>query len=92
MTPEQLDEKNRRIRISLAAYAYELADRSIMSDPEYDRLSKEINLEVPTDRPDLDTWFKRSFKDYTGMWIYSHPELDKIAALYTRLYKTKVLK
>lgn len=74
-------ETRKRIRVSLAAYAYEIMLESIMSDHEYDELAKSIDLSIDTRRPDLDKWFRKNYKDYTGSWIHSHPEkarLDQI--------------
>ena len=78
-------EKRNRIRLSLAAYAYEILDHSIMSDFEYDQLSKLINPMVMTDNIVLDVFFMGKFSADTGMWIHEHPELPKLAALFNRL-------
>jgi hypothetical protein len=71
-------ETRKRIRVSLAAYAYEIMLESIMSDHEYDELAKSIDLSIDTRRPDLDKWFRKNYKDYTGSWIHSHPEKSRL--------------
>lgn len=73
-----------RIKVALAAYAYEIENKPIISDAEYDELCKKINVKKKTGR--LDEWFKENYSSDTGQWIHRHPELDKIKQLYTRLY------
>ena len=79
------EEKRKRIRLALYAYAYEVHNNSLVSDSTYDLLSRSVNLDVSTDRPDLDLWFKNNYSKDTGMWIYNHPELHKIKSLYKRI-------
>lgn len=80
-------ETHKRIKVALAAYAYEILNDSFMNDSEFDELAKSIDLNIATKRPDLDEWFKSNFQADTGMWIHNHPELDKIGKLY-RAQKT----
>ena len=79
-------EKHRRIRLALAAYSYEFHSHSIMSDGEYDELSKQIDKTAKTGNKRLDNFFAIHFDPDTGMWIHNHPELHKIKALYKQLY------
>nr|WP_319513385.1 hypothetical protein [uncultured Cohaesibacter sp.] len=83
--PKEVERRN-RIRLTLAAYAYEFMSNSIMSDAEFDDLSKKINPNETTGKRTLDRFFRDEFHPDTGMWIRSHPELDKVHALYVRLY------
>lgn len=78
-----------RIRLALAAYAYEIENDPIISDAEYDKLALEVNLDIPTHRPDLDKWFKENFNPSTGIWIYNHPELKKIEYLLHTNFRPK---
>ena len=71
-------EIRNRIRLSLAAYAYEYKDDPIMSDDEFDSLAKKINVDKSTGNRKLDNFFKKHFETDTGMWIRKHPELSKI--------------
>ncbi len=77
-------EKKRRIRLSVAAYAYEFKDDSLMPDAEFDKecVLLNNNLHVDTNQPDLDKWFREHFLPYTGQWIYKHPELKRIKQIY----------
>jgi hypothetical protein len=98
-SPER--ERFNRIRVSLAAYAYEYANHSIMSDGDFDKLALTINPDISTIEDYhtdpiqikrykvLDEFFKKEFQPDTGQWIYKHPELDKIATLYKKLYEKK---
>src|SRR5262245_50969781 len=79
-------ERRRRIRIALAAYAYEILDRPIMTDTEYDKLAYSIFSRRPTGHPVLDRFFLNEFHPATGQWIHRHPELDKIEAIYKRVW------
>ena len=80
-------ETQRRIRLSVAAYAYEYENTSVMSDAEFDALSNLIDVKVKTGNKKLDSFFKKEFTPCTGMWIRKHPELDKLRKLYNKLYK-----
>ena len=82
-------EIRNRIRLSIAAYAYEMEDNSIMDDFEFDELSRSINPKEKTGNRKLDNFFKKHFNPDTGMWIRRHPELDKIAYLYKTYYASK---
>jgi len=75
-----------RIRISLAAYTYEVMNVSIMSDVEYDKLAQLIRPSLDTGRPNLDIFFRTQFSPHTGQWIHNHPELDKISEIALRYW------
>ena len=77
-----------RIRLSLAAFAYEMLNVSIMSDAEFDRLSLEVDPNVQTGNDLLDQFFAESFDPSSGVWIHKHPELSKIAGIYAQHYAT----
>jgi len=79
-------ETRRRIRLSIAAYAYEVLDRPIMSDSEFDKLAASIRRYQGTCHPLLDEFFVTQFSAMSGMWIHDHPELAKIKALYQTHY------
>ena len=81
-------EIRNRIRVAVAAYAYELENDPIMSDDEFDELARSIDPEVRTGNDLLDDFFWSDFSASTGQWIYKHPELEKIRWLYHRYYKT----
>lgn len=74
-----------RIRLTMAAYAYEFDATSIMTDEEYDAMSLRIDLSIDTGRPYLDEFWRREFRTYTGQWIHKHPELDRVKWRYESL-------
>lgn len=76
-----------RMRLSVAAFAYEFDATSIMSDSEFDQMCLKVDTSIPTARPDLDEWFKDNFEPATGMWIRDHPELTKIEAIYMKHWR-----
>jgi hypothetical protein len=91
-------ERRNRIKIAVAAYAYEIADSSIISDGEYDSLALKINPKMATietymDKKakarynKLDKFFSEVFSPDTGQWIYKHPELDLVRQTYERYYR-----
>lgn len=84
-SPIELEVK-RRIGISVAAYAYEIADTPIMTDNDFDRCASQINRGMGTCHPILDEFFAYHFSPMTGMWIHEHPELEGIKRTYTRYY------
>lgn len=79
-------ERRNRIRISIFAYAYEFRDHSIITDAEYDALSRKIDKSVLTGHKKLDMFFQKQFEPDTGMWIHEHPELHGIRWLYERYF------
>lgn len=77
-------ETRLRIRVSVYAWAYEMHDNPLVSDEEFDRLCRQVDLSKSTDRPDLDKWFRENFNHMTGMWVRLHPEPEGLL----RIYKT----
>lgn len=71
-------ETRKRIRVAVAAWAYEVLDVSIMTDAEFDELAKSIDLSIDTRRPDLDKWYRKNFKSYTGSWVHGHPDRTRL--------------
>jgi len=80
-------ETHRRIKLSIAAYAYEFESDSIMSDGDFDEMCAKVDLSVNTSRSDMDKWFRENFQPHTGQWIVNHPDLKRIKQLYERHYK-----
>ena len=80
-------EIRNRIKLSVAAYAYEFLNDSIMSDHDFDQLSLQINPQEETGNKKMDDFFKKHFKPDTGMWIRVHPEIKKLEYLYEKYYK-----
>jgi len=75
-----------RIKVAVAAYAYEILNQSIISDGEYDRLAKRIDPNKLTGNEVMDDFFRRHFKPHTGMWIHDHPEKSGLANILARVY------
>ena len=86
--PKVCEERRRRIVLSLAAYAYEVHSESRMSDAEFDGLALSIDTSIDTGHPVMDEFFRKEFHPHTGQWIHSHPELDKLEALYRSLKRS----
>lgn len=84
-------ERKARIRISVAAWAYENNLRPIMSDQDYDQLSKAINPRLATGNQRLDNFFRRHFSPDTGLWIHKHPNTQGLANIYHRYYLPNLL-
>jgi len=80
-------EIRNRIKLSVAAYAYEFQDNPFMPDSEFDTLCMQINKNANTGNKICDDYFKKCFDPSTGQWIRKHPELDKIHNLYVMYYK-----
>ena len=79
-------EIKNRIKISVAAYAYEYLDAPIMSDGDFDALSQLINTKKKTGNEKLDKFFEKHFVADSGMWIHKHPEKEKLKYLYEEFY------
>ena len=71
-----------RIRLSVAAYAYEFEATSIMSDGEFDKMSLEVDLKITTGNRKLDAFFRREFNPDTGQWVHKHPERHKLKHIF----------
>ena len=83
-TPEEVERRN-RIRIAVWAYAYEIANDSLVDDAAFDALALQIRPEMDTGWPRGDAFFREHFSPATGMWIRNHPDLPGIRRLYRRL-------
>ena len=81
-TTEEI-ERRRRIQLSVAAYAYEIAGHPVMDDFAFDQLAYRIDKRVMTGHPVMDEFFLFCFSPMTGMWIHDHPELSRIAELFS---------
>lgn len=75
-----------RIKLSVAAYAYEIKNDEIMSDGDFDKQCLDVDLSIKTNNKKLDEYFKNEFDPSTGSWIYKHPELNKIETIYKKYY------
>lgn len=75
-------ETRNRIRVAIAAYAYEVMADPIMSDAAYDTLARQIDPRKPTCNLRLDRFFRAHFSPHTGSWIHHHPDLSGIHRLY----------
>jgi len=82
-------EKRNRIRLSVAAYAYEVHDDPIMSDAEFDALASKINVQVATDNELIDDFFRENFSSHTGQWIHKHPDKEGLEKIYAKVFKRK---
>lgn len=77
-TQIQYEEEHKRELVSVWAYAYEILNESIVDDATFDRVCKEIDLNIDTGNVKLDQWFKENFDPCTGQWIWKHPDLKQI--------------
>lgn len=77
-----------RIKVAVAAWAYEHNYRPIMSDAEYDQLSQRVDRQrnVATGNHRLDRFFQRHFDASTGLWIHKHPDKPGLENIYARFY------
>ena len=78
-----------RIKLTIAAYAYEIMNHSIMSDADFDKKCLEVDLSIDTGNKELDDFFKKEFDPSTGQWIHKHPEKRKIGYLLGKYYNMK---
>lgn len=90
MSENKSREISNRIKISVAAYAYEFEDDSIMSDGDFDALALKIDPKVSTGNKKMDRFFKETFSPHTGQWIHKHPEIEGIKRIYLKHYKKEV--
>lgn len=86
--PQELEIK-RRIRVTVAAYAYEFEGDPIMSDAEFDKLALEIDLSVDTGNETMDKWFRENFEPCTGSWVHKHPDKQGLRRVMLLMRKNK---
>lgn len=72
------DQKWLRIKVALAAYAYEILNTSVISDSQYDHYSSLINIAQSTDNKELDLWFKNNYTKESGMWIHRYLNKERL--------------
>jgi len=82
-------ETRNRIRLSVAAYTYEVYDDPIMSDAEFDQLAEKINVQVVTSNELMDDFFREHFSLHTGQWIHKHPNKAGLDNIYVKFFKKK---
>ncbi len=87
-------ERRRRIRLSVAAWAYENDKKPTMTDLQFDNLALAIRPDLSTGHPKLDRFFRTKFDCNTGMWVHKHPDQEGLENIYARvwvpiLYKRK---
>lgn len=80
-------ERRRRILLSVAAYAYEIENVSLVDDHTFDAECLKVDVSIDTGHPMLDAWWRENFDPSTGMWIHKHPELWKVALRYRQFMK-----
>jgi hypothetical protein len=78
-----------RIKLCIAAYAYEIENSEIMSDAEFDKKCLEVDTSIDTGNEVMDRFFREQFDSSTGQWIHRHPELNKVEQTYNKYYKLK---
>tara|TARA_Y100000389_G_scaffold204607_1_gene258311 strand:- start:1893 stop:2153 length:261 start_codon:yes stop_codon:yes gene_type:complete len=81
------EEIKRRIKLCIAAYAYEVKNDSIMPDSTFDEECKKVDVTITTGNDKMDKWFKDEFDPCTGQWIHSHPEKNRLEELYQKYYR-----
>lgn len=81
------DERRRRVRLALWAFAYELMDNPLVDDALFDAECYKVDLSISCDYPGhaYDSWWRERFQPHTGQWIRSHPNLAGMSKLYHRV-------
>lgn len=78
-TTEEI-ERRTRIKLTVWAYAYEIAGDPLVTDTEFDALAYTSNRNIQTGL--YDEWWRDNFQPHTGQWIYNHPGLNACAKVY----------
>ena len=82
------EEIKRRIKVSVAAYAYEMRNDSIMTDEQFDSECNKVDVTITTGNDVMDKWFRQEFDPCTGQWIHKHPQLKRLNELYQKYYRS----
>lgn len=83
--PDPCLETQRRIRVAVAAWAYEVHADPLMSDAEFDALARSIDVNRSTANSDMDRWFLANFNPDTGIWVRRHPDTGGLERVYRML-------
>lgn len=83
-------EIRNRIRLSVAAYAYEFENDSLFTDEEFDQLASIIDPEVETGHLVMDEFFRQCFHPETGMWVHNHPDKPGLKKAYRMLKQSDI--
>ena len=88
MTPLHHQVRRDRIRVAVAAWAYEKQFRPTMTDAAYDELSERVHSQrnVATGNHRLDRFFQRSFDPDTGLWVHRHPDIAGLERIYAQVW------
>lgn len=88
VAPTRLEkERRRRIRLAVAALAYEVFDQPVMPDAEFDQLAREVMPKFRTGHDVLDRFFATEFSPNTGVWVRRHPEQDGLKRILREVYR-----
>lgn len=87
---EIAEERRRRCKVLLWAYAYERQSTSIVDDFHFDRVCEEIDTSIETGHKVMDAWFKENLHPCTGSWVGELPkeEYKRLQDLFHMLYET----
>lgn len=80
-------ERRKRIKLSVAAFAYEYLGESFMSDHDFDQESLLVDLTIDTGNKEMDEYFREHFDPCTGMWVVDHPNALRLKQLYEEYYR-----
>lgn len=88
MTPLHHQVRRDRIRIAVAAWAYEKDLRPTMTDGDYDAMSERVHSQrnVATGNHRLDRFFQREFNPDTGLWVHRHPDQKNLERIYAQVW------
>jgi hypothetical protein len=83
--------RHSRIKIAVAAWAYEHNHKPIMTDKAYDELSRLVHSQrnIATGNHRLDRFFQRHFDPDTGLWVHKHPHPQLLENIYARYYQRR---
>lgn len=79
-------EIRNRIRVAVAAYAYEVENLPIISDAEFDELAKSIRPWIATGDARMDWFFLTEFSPHTGVWVHRHPGIEGLRSIFRRYH------
>jgi hypothetical protein len=90
-TPVEIERRN-RVRLAVAAYAYEVLNETIMPDAEFDALAMKIEPSMSTGHDVLDRFFMDHFDPFTGIWVHKHPNKPGLHRICVQVHKLKYQK
>ncbi len=85
-------EAKRRENVSLWAFADLVMNDPIVPENVFNCVARQVDIHRVTGDILLDVWYRQNFAAEDAVWIYVHPEFEKIRAKYYDIRQKQIQK